>query len=159
MSKLPFKDLRLQVLYNIFKSVTSQFLNIPKLKYQRRISNMLPIVLTASTILGFFQKRQRKIFLNKTIWVQILEGVHKGFGLDILFLTNNNPCWKLCSLNLIRMNKCIKSTSGWPAGLILQVCYRYFQYWNFFFHIPVPTQEEKCPVWAQVENKCTRDCN
>ena len=25
--------------------------------------------------------------------------------------------------------------------------------------IPVPTREEKCPVWAQVENKCTRDCN
>ena len=24
--------------------------------------------------------------------------------------------------------------------------------------IPVPTQEEKCTVWAEVENKCTRDC-
>ena len=28
---------------------------------------------------------------------------------------------------------------------------------NFF--VPVPTQEEKCPVWAQVENKCNGDCN
>ena len=25
--------------------------------------------------------------------------------------------------------------------------------------IPVPTWEEKCPVWAQVENNCTSDCN
>ena len=25
--------------------------------------------------------------------------------------------------------------------------------------VPVPTREEKCPVWAQVENKCTSDCD
>ena len=24
--------------------------------------------------------------------------------------------------------------------------------------IPVPTWEEKCPVWAHMENKCTEDC-
>ena len=26
-----------------------------------------------------------------------------------------------------------------------------------FVSIPVPTRKEKCPVWVQVENKCTRD--
>ena len=42
----------------------------------------------------------------------------------------------------------------------LKVTYRKNAIWLFSITIiPVPTREEKCPVWAQVENKYIRDCN
>ena len=34
-----------------------------------------------------------------------------------------------------------------------------FLYNTLFDAIPVPTREENCTVWTEVENKCTRDCN
>ena len=78
-------------------------------------------------------------------------------------MKNKMLMYKFQSLYL-REKKCVVSIlpenhSSGNGARATNVTYVNSKYVLVGSTIPVPTREENCAVWAEVENKCTRDCN